>query len=40
MLVLSLVFAMLAGHCYSLMGQVTLATGGTSYQDAWAKVTY
>jgi len=35
--VLSITFAMMAGHCYSLIGEVTLMTGATSYQDAWAK---
>jgi sodium-coupled neutral amino acid transporter 11 len=30
-------FAMCAGHCYSLIGEVTMMTGASSYQDAWAK---
>ena len=34
---LSMAFAMAAGHCYALIGEVTLMTGATSYQDAWAK---
>lgn len=34
---LSMVFAMAAGHCYALIGEVTLMTGASSYQDAWAK---
>jgi len=35
--VLSLAFSMMAGHCYSLIGEVTMMTGAQSYQDAWAK---
>ena len=35
--VLSMAFAMVAGHCYSILGEVTLMTGAASYQDAWAK---
>jgi hypothetical protein len=30
-------FALLAGHCYSMIGEVTLMTGAKSYQDGWAK---
>jgi len=32
-----LAFSMMAGHCYALIGEVTLMTGAESYQDAWAK---
>jgi hypothetical protein len=35
--VLSIAFAMVAGHCYSILGEVTLMTGAASYQDAWKK---
>jgi amino acid permease len=35
--VLTLLFAIMSGHCYALIGEVTLATGASSYQDAWAK---
>ena len=34
---LSMSFAMVAGHCYSILGEVTLMTGAQSYQEAWAK---
>ena len=34
---LSMAFAMVAGHCYSILGEVTLMTGAQSYQEAWAK---